>query len=435
MKEIYDLDAIAENAISALLAAGADKASCTVNYGKVHEFNYEGGDFSLFRTLFNTTISLMSIKDGKKGSARINSFESDAVAEAVRDCLATGDASEADDAWDIAPVIANGSFTEGELEPDTERLFERTRELVGDIERMFPKIVVEQLITDHSAFHNVYRNSNGVRFDTRGGYYSCSPMFSAHDGEKASSFFYSQCVTHDLSKPFMECGSMKQDLGDTEKQIDTRAVDGKFTGTVILTPGCLGDLLGSALDNFAGDNHILDGTSIWLDKLGKQVAHKSLTVCMAARDPRLAMTDRYTAEGFPSENFNIIENGILREFNISNYVANKTGKRRAPNDGGRFIIEGGSKPLADMIASVKRGLIVARFSGGEPSANGDFSGVAKNSFMIEDGKITDAAAETMISGNLADMLMNVRDISAETVADGVTLMPYISFDGITISGK
>ena len=55
--------------------------------------------------------------------------------------------------------------------------------------------------------------------------------------------------------------------------------------------------------------------------------------------------------------------------------------------------------------------------------------------MIEDGKITDAAAETMISGNLADMLMNVRDISAETVADGVTLMPYISFDGITISGK
>ena len=156
---------------------------------------------------------------------------------------------------------------------------------------------------------------------------------------------------------------------------------------------------------------------------------------MAARDPRLAMTDRYTAEGFPSENFNIIENGILREFNISNYVANKTGKRRAPNDGGRFIIEGGSKPLADMIASVKHGLIVARFSDGEPSANGDFSGVAKNSFIIEDGRITDAAAETMISGNLADMLMNVRDISAETVSDGVTLMPYISFNGITISGK
>ena len=147
MNEIYDLDAIAGRAVDALIAAGAEKASCSVNYGETREFNYEGGDFSLFRTLFNTTMSLTSIKDGKKGSARINSFEDDAVAAAVRDCLATGEASEADDAWDIAPVIANGSFTEGEMEPDTERLFDRTRELVADIGRMFPQIVIEQLIT------------------------------------------------------------------------------------------------------------------------------------------------------------------------------------------------------------------------------------------------------------------------------------------------
>ncbi|MDY5859802.1 MAG: metallopeptidase TldD-related protein [Eubacteriales bacterium] len=435
MNELYDLDAIAERAVAALKAAGADKASCSVNYGEVREFNYEGGDFSLFRTLFNTTLSIMSIKGGKKGSARINSFDDDAIAAAIADCLATGEASEPDDAWDIAPVISNGSFTEGELEPDTERLFDRTRELVEDIGRMFPKIVIEQLVTCHSAFHNVYRNSNGVCFDTSGGYYICSPMYSAHEGERSSSFFYSECISHDLSKPFIETGSMKQDLADTEKQIVTRAVDGKFVGTVILTPGCLGELLGSALGNFAGDTHILDGTSIWLDKLGKQVASEALTVKMAVSDPRLAVSDHYTGEGFPAENYNIIENGVLREFDISYYVANKTGKRRAPNDGGKFVIEGGSKPLADMIASIDRGLLVARFSGGEPSSNGDFSGVAKNSFIIENGKITDAAAETMISGNLADMLMNIVDISAETVCDGSSLMPYISFGGITVSGK
>ena len=74
MNEIYDLDAIAGRAVDALIAAGAEKASCSVNYGETREFNYEGGDFSLFRTLFNTTMSLTSIKDGKKGSARINSF-------------------------------------------------------------------------------------------------------------------------------------------------------------------------------------------------------------------------------------------------------------------------------------------------------------------------------------------------------------------------
>lgn len=435
MNEIYDLDAIAERVVGALIAKGADKASCTVKYSEEREFNYEGGDFSLFRTLFNTTMSLMTIKNGKRGSASINSFDDASVNTAIEDCLATGEASEADDAWDIAPVIANGSFTEGDLEPDIEQLFDRTRELVDDVAAMFPKIVIETLVTKHLAYHNVYRNSNGVCFDTSGGYYICSPQFSAHEGEKSSSFFYSDCISHDLSKPFMEMGAMKQSFADTEKQIDTRAVKGKFVGTVILTPGCLGELLGSAIYNFAEDTHILDGTSIWLDKLGKQVANEALTVKMAVSDPRIAVSDHYTAEGFPSENYNIIENGVLREFAISNYVANKTGKRRAPNDGGSFVIEGGDKSLADMIAEIDRGLLVARFSGGEPSANGDFSGVAKNSFMIENGKITDATAETMISGNLSDMLMNIKGISKETVCDGSSLMPYVSISGINISGK
>ncbi len=435
MKEIYDLDAITVKVLDALKSAGADKASCVAQYGELHEFNYEGDDFTLFRTLFNTSLSISAIKDGKRGTAAINSFEASAIDAAIADCLAAGDAAEPDDAWDMAPLIKNGEFSEGELEPDTEKLFDRTRELVEDIGRLFPKIVIESMTSEHSASHSIYRNSNGVRFDTKGGYYSCSPMFSAHEGEKASSFFYSAFLAHDLSKPFIECGAMKQDLHDTEHQIDTRPIDSKFVGTIILTPGCAVELIGSALSNFTGDSHILDGTSIWLDKLGKQVASSSLTIKMTARDPRLAASDHYTAFGYPSENYNIIENGILKAFDISDYAAKKTGNVRAANDAGRFIIEGGDRSLDEMIASVEHGLIVARFSGGEPSANGDFSGVAKNSFIIENGKITDAAAETMISGNLADMLMNVKDISKETVENGMSVMPYISFGGITISGK
>ena len=41
----------------------------------------------------------------------------------------------------------------------------------------------------------------------------------------------------------------------------------------------------------------------------------------------------------------------------------------------------------------------------------------------------------MISGNLAQILKNVRDISRERIADGGSVLPYISFDGITVSGK
>ena len=65
--------------------------------------------------------------------------------------------------------------------------------------------------------------------------------------------------------------------------------------------------------------------------------------------------------------------------------------------------------------------------------NGDFSGVAKNSFYIENGKIKHAVTETMISGNLASMLREVVSLSRETVEDGSSSLPYALFDGITVS--
>ena len=44
--------------------------------------------------------------------------------------------------------------------------------------------------------------------------------------------------------------------------------------------------------------------------------------------------------------------------------------------------------------------------------------MAKNSFLIENGKVGGAVTETMISGNLGRMLQQVRGISRETCADG-----------------
>ena len=46
----------------------------------------------------------------------------------------------------------------------------------------------------------------------------------------------------------------------------------------------------------------------------------------------------------------------------------------------------------------------AQFSGARPAENGDFSGVAKNSYYIEKGKVQFPVSETMVSGNLAELV-------------------------------
>ena len=106
----------------------------------------------------------------------------------------------------------------------------------------------------------------------------------------------------------------------------------------------------------------------------------------------------------------------------------------APAGGGNIEIVAGDKPLEQCLKNVKKGVLVCRFSGGSPAANGDFSGVAKNSFLIEDGRITRALSETMISGNFADMLRKVEWISAEALNDGSSILPYVAFGGVTVSG-
>jgi len=78
---------------------------------------------------------------------------------------------------------------------------------------------------------------------------------------------------------------------------------------------------------------------------------------------------------------------------------------------------------------------MARFSGGNPSNSGDFSGVAKNSYLIKEGEIAQALTETMVSGNFADMLRNITAISLERVDYGYAVLPWVAVSGVTISGK
>lgn len=430
-----NLKITANQALEALKSAGADKAKCDVGFSITHEFNVDGGKFSLFRTLFDKHLVMTAIKNGKKGSVRQNCYDPETVAAAATACLATAESSVPDDAWDIATLETNRDFEYGAVKPDLDRLFFRCRELMDNIAERHPKVLVEQMIVTHRETTSVHANTNGVVFGEHCGSYSVSLMFSAHDAELASSFFGSFIKLDNLDIPFIECGCVEKDLTDIEKQITTNTLDGKFDGIMVLTPGCLGEFLSYALNSFTGESGLLEGTSPWKDKLGKQVADSSITISDMPSDPRIIGGERVTADGYASENYDIIKDGVLNSFMISDYVANKTGFPRAKSTSGSIVMKNGTKSIDEIISSIDKGILVGRFSGGQPSSNGDFSGVAKNSFLIENGKITDALSETMISGNLADMLNSVYGISSENVADGTSVLPYAAFSGITVSGK
>jgi PmbA protein len=70
---------------------------------------------------------------------------------------------------------------------------------------------------------------------------------------------------------------------------------------------------------------------------------------------------------------------------------------------------------------------------GMPASNGDFAGVIKNSFLIENGQRGPALAETMVSGNVAQMLLAITGVGKRLHDSGAWCVPWLRVSGLHFS--
>ena len=406
-----------------------------VSESEKQELNTEKADFNLFRTIFNSGVSVTVIRDGKKGAASGNDLTDEGLEKVVADAVLGAASSVPDEANVIAEYQEPETFRSGCWDADMPRFYDSMKAMMDTMEKEYPKVNLMVVMGDHTKSHVYYVNSNGTRFENFNGAYHLSLEMSGSDGEKNTGLDYTGLSTHDLDTPLIQQGSVKQHLEATEASLNSVSLPGKFEGTVIFTPDCLGQFIYMLASNYIMGSVIMNGTSQWLDKLGQQVASEKITISLKAQDDRIAELEPFTSDGYKAENVTVIEKGVLNCFLLNLYAARKTGKPVTKNTSFAMVIEPGEKTLDEIIASVDKGLIVGGFSGGEPGANGEFSGVAKNSFYVENGKIVGAVTETMINGNLEQAFRNVLAISKEQVCDGDSVLPYMACGGIVISGK
>ncbi len=424
-----------EYALAAAKKAGADKAQALVTYSEKTELNVDAGRMSLLRTTGNVTLSVTAFRGGRKGAVTINKIDAASIDEAARNALALAATSEADDANDIAPAGAKREFDSGDSEPDLGAMYDRMAEFLAHAGAKHPIVKLEQCILDFTRNEKVFGNTNGAAFVDRLGAYEFTVMFTSKDGDKASSFNYSGGVFRKLDKPLAEWGALDELMRQSAEQTETDTVDGKFIGDLVITPHCMPEITEALKYVYLGNGTLIAGTSPWKDALGTRVASESFTLRSVPNSDRVHVADRFTADGFEAKDAAIIEKGVLKSFQLNLYGANKTGKPRAANSGDALVIDPGAEALASIIAGVERGILLCRFSGGQPSDNGDFSGVAKNSYLIEKGKIVRPISETMVAGNFTALLKNAIAVSKETVDFGHSSFPWIRFGGVTISGK
>jgi len=425
---------VAEYCVSRMREAGAHKAQCILQDSEVHEINAESGEITLLRTTRNTSLSLTGILDDRKGFISLNKTDRESIDDAVKKVINLARSSEPDPANEISSDQAPETFAAGPEGPDLDVMYDRISSFMDYSRSEYPTLILEQVILDFTLTNRFFRNSNGVSFDARRGWYSFSPMFTSKEGADTSSFNYTGFSSYDLERELRTYGSVDTLMKQSVQQVRTDGFPGKVTGKVLITPDCLDEIL-SAVTSYLTDFPMITGTSIFKDSLDSSIASPCLTISSMPASEEIVTGYSFTSDGFRAENATIIDAGVLRSFLLSLYGSKKTGRRIGPNRGGAWVVEPGEKTLDEMVASMGSGILMCRFSGGNPSENGDFSGVAKNSYRIQDGRIAQPIRETMVSGNLADLLKNVLSVSKERIHFGSGVLPWILVDGLTISGK
>jgi len=423
-----NIEQIAEGALKQMQAQGFQDVQVSVGVTRQDELNIAQSDASLFRSTEDHGMSLKGIVDGRAASTSLTDLSEDVIAHEIAGLFDRAQHSPQDD----ANAISSGQTAKvikGPQEADLELMVSKVQELLDYRKAETPKMAIDEGSASYHCSDSLLLTSQGTSLASTTGSYGLVAMGTAREGDKSSSFAYAGGQTDDLKKAhaaeFFGIGDM---LKETERQIDTRSFGGNVTGDVVLAPMAVEDLLQWFFGQLS-DGQLISDSSVYRDKVGEVIASPLLTIKSQFNGP---LGDGITGDGFVAEDFTVVEKGKLLTLMPSLYGSRKTGIAHRPTASGWEIVAGDTSK-SDLTQGIKKGALVTRLSMGSPGPSGDFSGVIKNSFMIEDGAVSDALSETMIAGNMGQMLKDIVAVSSERLNDGSTEMPWIRFANVNYS--
>lgn len=184
----------------------------------------------------------------------------------------------------------------------------------------------------------------------------------------------------------------------------------------------------------------------WLrDALGQDILPKGLSVIEDPHRPRAGGSRPFDAEGLPTRQRRIIDDGVLTGWTLDLANARKLGMQstgnaaRGPASGPspatwNIALTQGTASRADLIRDMGTGLLVTSMIGSTINPNtGDYSRGAAG-LWVENGEITHAVNECTIAGNLRDMLGAIVPANDARVHLS-RVVPSLLVPGMTLAGS
>jgi len=211
----------------------------------------------------------------------------------------------------------------------------------------------------------------------------------------------------------------------------TKVSSGKYT--MVVENVKVNNLLNPMINALYG-NSIQQKNSFLVDKLNQKVLGENITIMDEPHLPKTFGARFFDSEGIATKHQPIFEKGVLKTYFIDTYSGNKL--NMAPTVGSPSILtlELGNKNLEGLISSVKKGILVTGFNGGNSnSTTGDFS-YGIEGFMIENGILTDPVNEMNITGNFLTLWNNLKEAGNDPFKASSWKIPSLVFEGVDFSG-
>jgi PmbA protein len=419
----------AERALSRMRAQGFEQVQVSAIESALTEFNIAANEPSLMRSAVTQRVALAGIVGGRKAACELAAPSEATLQEAIAALFADAQAAPADEAHAVS-AGQRVAIEQGPVEADTALLADKLRELLDFRANVTPTTQVEEALAAHTRVRSHTLTSGGSQIACRIGSYSLSVMGTARRDGRVSSFNHAGGETHDLAAHAApDLFGIGDFMREAERQIDTRALDAPFDGELVLTPRAVASLLGW-LQGQIGDERLIARTSLYRDRVGEMIASPLMTLRSRFDAPGVAAV---SAEAFAAPPVTVLAAGRLSTLTPGFYASRRTGLAHVPTAPAGWEIAAGATPRDELIAGTVRGALVDRLSMGNPAANGDFSGVIKNSFLITRGEVGPALSEVMVSGNMARMLLAVSAVSRERIDSGSLVLPWLRLGGLHFS--
>lgn len=436
------LDKIVDEALAAARAENIDEVKITTSISHEKRLVVENGEFTLANSSESHGAGLLVHHDKRKGSASLNDTSIETLRHVLKQAKTLAGYSIPDEnLWlpgtDLAPKAKalDGLFDEALTQLSLKELKETMREVTAELTRD-KRLMLDRFEMDIDVSRLSLANSHGVRQNEAQTAISWSFSGMAREDDDVSGMDYDGGFSYDVAsyrqKLLEEAKLFRDKILQTLNPVSCPS----YKGVVVFSPRAFEEMVLETILFHAGGWQVMDDKSRWADRVGEKIAHPLLSIKDNPHDVTLHGATSYDEDGLPTYARSIIEKGNLSLHLLDCYSARRLKQKPTATAGAPFNIEvaPGTHTEEELLSLSPNVLWVDRFSGNLDALTGDFSGVAKGSRFYKKGKDQGCVTETMIAGNVFDMLQNIVGLSNQArPVGGQSLWPSAAVDGISVT--